>query len=155
MRPIALSFLLALFTASAAADEDKLFCFVELSAGFTTEATGSWTPVTFKPRGRYHLRPATAAERADRTVLDGRATYFLTSAPGLEKPCSRDEPTKTLSCEGPEVFRLNEATGRFVVFYLHGFIDSLDVRKAKNDAKDTMDDEDTPEVELGLCAKEQ
>jgi hypothetical protein len=156
MRRLALACAFALIAGSAAADPDKLFCFVEHSAGFTTEAIGSWTAVSFKTDGRYHLRPATEAERAQNKILNGRAIYFLSSqtTPSLETPCSRDEPTKTLRCDGVDVFRLNEETGRFVVYFLHGYIDSLDDRKRKNDAKNAMDDEDTPLIELGLCAKE-
>jgi hypothetical protein len=147
MKRFALACALALAAQAAAADEQKFSCFVEHSAGFTTETGAGWSAVGFKPDRRYHLRPATPAEREGKTGLNGRATYFLSSeaAPASETPCALDAPRKTLRCDGLDAFRMNVETRRFASFYLRGYVDGV------KDKKNEGDNEDTPLVELGLC----
>ena len=156
MKRVALACALALAAEAAAAEEPKYSCFVEHSAGFTTETGAGWSAVSFKPNGRYHLRPATQAEREGKTGLGGRATYVLSSeaAPSYETPCALDAPHKTLRCDGADGFRMNVETQRFVVFYLNGYIDGVKDRKSPKDKKNEADDEDTPLVELGLCTRD-
>jgi hypothetical protein len=155
MKRVALACALALAAEAAAADEPKFSCFVEHSAGFTTETGAGWSAVSFKPNGRYHLRPATQAER------DGKAgaavhAYFLSSekTPSLETPCALDAPRKTLRCDGADAFRMNLETQRFAVFYLRGYVDGVKDGKSRKDNKNEADDEDTPLVELGLCTRD-
>jgi hypothetical protein len=156
MKGVMLLCALALGAEAAAAAEPKFSCFVEHSAGFTTETGAGWSAVSFKPNGRYHLRPATDAERAGKTGLGGRATYFLASetTPSLETPCALDAPRKTLRCDGLDAFRMNVETQRFVVFYLNGYIDGVKDRKEPKDKSNATDDADTPLVELGLCTRD-
>jgi hypothetical protein len=139
---------LALGAEAAVADEQKFSCFVEHSAGFTTETGAGWSAVGFKADGRYHLRPATPAERDGKNGLGGRATYFLSSeaAPASETSCALDAPQKTLRCDGLDAFRMNVGTRRFASFYLRGYVDGVKDRKDRK-----ADNEDTPLVELGLC----
>jgi hypothetical protein len=153
VKRVALGCALALAAQAAAADEQKFSCFVEHSAGFTTETGAGWSAVGFKPDGRYHLRPATQAERASKTGLAGGATYFLSSEaiPVSETPCALDAPRKTLRCDGIDAFRMNVETRRFAAFYLHGYIDGVKDKKDPKDKKNPGDNEDTPLVELGLC----
>jgi hypothetical protein len=153
MKRFALLCAFALAAVVAAADEQKFSCFVEHSAGFTTETSAGWSAVGFKPDRRYHLRPATEAERKGKTGLNGRATYFFSSegTPGDETPCALDAPRKTLRCDGIDAFRMNVETRRFAAFYLHGYIDGVKDKKDPKDKKSQGDNEDTPLVELGLC----
>jgi hypothetical protein len=147
MKRFALVLAFALAARAAAADEQKFSCFVEHSAGFTTETGAGWSAVGFKPDGRYHLRPATQAEREGKNGLGGHATYFLSSeaTPAYETPCALDAPQKTLRCDGLDAFRMNVETRRFASFYLRGYVDGV------KDKKNEGDNEDTPLVELGLC----
>ena len=156
MKRVALACVLTLAANSAAADEQKFSCFVEHSAGFTTETGAGWSAVSFKPDGRYRLRPATPAEREGKSGLGGRATYFLASegTPSLETPCALDAPRKTLRCDGLDAFRMNMETQRFTAFYLRGYIDGVKNKKEPKDTKNEADDEDTPLVELGLCTRD-
>ena len=155
MKRLALACAVALAAQGAAADEKKFSCFVEHSAGFTTETGAGWSAVSFKPNGRYHLRPATQAERDGKAGAAGPA-YFLASeaTPSLETPCALDAPRKTLRCDGLDAFRMNLETQRFVVFYLRGYVDGVKNKKDPKDNKNEADDEDTPLVELGLCTRD-
>jgi hypothetical protein len=156
MKRVALAYTLALAAHAVMAAEPKFSCFVEHSAGFTTETGAGWSAVSFKPNGRYHLRPATQAERDGKTGLGGRATYFLSSetTPSYETPCAPDAPRKTLRCDGLDAFRMNVETQRFAAFYLNGYIDGVKDRKSPKDDKSDVDDADTPSVELGLCTRD-
>ena len=153
MKRIALAGLSALVAGVAAADEPKFSCFVEHSAGFTTATGAGWSAVGFKPDGRYHLRPATQAEREGKSGLGGPATYFLSSetTPAYETPCALDAPRKALRCDGLDAFRMNVETRRFASFYLNGYVDGANAGKDRKDKKNEADAEDTPLVELGLC----
>lgn len=141
---------MALATQAVAADEKKLSCFVEHSAGFTTQTGAGWSAVSFKPNGRYHLRPTTPAERAGKTGLGGRAVYIVSSAstPDSNTACALD--AGTLRCDGLDAFRMDMETRRFSVFYLHGYIDGVKDRNDPRDKTNEADDDDTPLVELGL-----
>ena len=110
MKRIALACVLALAAKGAAADEPKFSCFVEHSAGFTTETGAGWSAVSFKPNGRYRLRPATAGgARGQDRPWRPRDLFPLErgDAEPMRRPARLTLPQKTLRCDGLDAFRMN------------------------------------------------
>jgi hypothetical protein len=134
MRRLLASTILAILPLIARGEE--YFCTVGMATGFKY-IDGAWQSANFKPKGKFVVRHPT-----ERDIAGGK---WVVNEVGFESAligCGEDfDADGSLTCHGPEEFRMNRNLLRFVYIYPYGYWN----HGSENGG-------DTPYVAIGECS---